>query len=157
MNAKEFKKMLFEGAVRFSFKKTDGTIEKNRVGTMCSTLLPKSEPIVAKYLVTDIEWDFDNWGEGGETGKPPRLRKRCKVSLTQADIDKWGADAMDNVIEEALEKRTGFAVKNFEYYEIDMAYEDKKKMPAGSILFYDLERGGFRSLCEDGLLSYQKA
>ena len=158
VNAKEFKKMLFEGAVRFSFVKRDGTVEENRTGTMCATLLPKTEPIVARYLVKNIVWDFDNWGEGGEKGRPPRLRKSCIVCLTQADIDKWGADAMDNVIEEALEKKRGFAVKNFEYYELDEYDEEEtRKLPVGSILFYDLERGGFRSLREDGLLSYQKA
>ena len=65
---------------------------------------------------------------------------------------------MDEVVIEALERKFKFAVKNFEYCPIDMEYDEpKRKLPAGSILFYDLERGGYRSLREDGLLSYQKA
>ena len=158
MNSKEFKKLLFEGAVCFSFKKNDGTVREAK-GTMCPSLLPKVEPTAAKFHVKNIEWDFDNWGEGeGEEGDPPRLRKTCKISVTQSDIDKFGADAMDEVVIEALERKFKFAVKNFEYCPIDMEYDEpKRKLPAGSILFYDLERGGYRSLREDGLLSYQKA
>ena len=86
MNSKEFKKLLFEGAVCFSFKKNDGTVREAK-GTMCPSLLPKVEPTAAKFHVKNIEWDFDNWGEGeGEEGDPPRLRKTCKISVTHRQV-----------------------------------------------------------------------
>lgn len=158
MDINSFKKLLHEGAVTFSFKKNDGTIRAAK-GTLCESLIPKREPIIAKFKVYDIEWDFDNWGEGGETGKPPRLRKSRIVGVTESDINEWGADAMDNVIESVLERMTGFAVKNFEYLPTE-DYDDiekPKKLPKGSILFYDLERGGFRSLKESSLIEFNKA
>lgn len=160
MDVNSFKKLLHEGAVAFSFKKNDGTIRAAK-GTLCGSLIPKREPIIAKFKVNNIEWDFDNWGEGSETGKPPRLHKSRIVEVTQPDIDAYGygPDGIDNVIGSVLEKMTGFAVKHFDYAELS-AYDAVKKpkvMPAGSILFYDLERGGFRSLKESSLIEFKKA
>lgn len=153
---KKFHEALRKGEVKFTYIKKDGTKRPAR-GTICEALLPKVEPIVAKFHVKNIVWDFDNWGEGeGEEGDPPRLRKTCKICVTQSDIDKFGADAMDDVVIEALERKFKFAVKNFEYYPIDMEYDEpKRKLPAGSVFYFDLDKNEFRSFNESQLFEVE--
>ena len=144
--AKEFKHLLFEGPVKFSFTKQDGTI-REAVGTMNEALLPKTEPIVAKFGV-----EVDTWAESENTPK----RHKFKVGLTQAEIDKFGANEMGNVIEAAILKKTGCTAKTFSYWQIDIGYDDTpRKMPAGSVLFYDLERKGYRSCKLDTIISFE--
>ncbi len=157
MKIEEFKKLLLEGVVEFTYlkRKADGSTETRPArGTMKPDLLPKSEPIVAKFKCRDIVWDFDNWGEGeGEEGDPPKLPKTVKVSVTQADIDKWGADAMDEVVIEQLEKRFGRCVKEFDYYDIDMNYDEKpRETPDGNVFYFDLDKNGFRSFKFENLI-----
>ena len=139
MNAKEFKKLLFEGPVRFSFKKKDGTI-REALGTLSSKLTPSVEK-TKTWLCENIQWDTD-----GEKVDLP-----LNVEIRDVDASLEG-DELEEHLNEILEREYKFCIKNF-----DLSLKPPRKMPKSSILFYDLERGGFRSLREDGLLSYQKA
>lgn len=133
-----FKHALFEGKVEFDYGKADGTV-RHAVGTMNEALLPKIEPIVAKF---DVE--VDKWAASENMPK----RRKFKVSVTQPEIDEWGADAMDNVVEDAILKKMGCAAEEFSYWPIDMeSYDDETphKMPDDSVFYYDLDKKGFRS------------
>jgi len=138
--ATDFKHALFEGKVEFDYAKADGTV-RHAVGTMNEALLPKVEPIVAKFHVTDIKW------APRYNGKlvTKKLPKKCKICVTQPEIDEFGADAMDDVIIKALEKKYGAYVIEFEYYDSDEYDEEPRKMPEGSVFYFDLDKNGFRS------------
>jgi len=146
MDVKEFKHMLFEGAVSFSFKKTDGTIRKAK-GTMCKSLLPKDDPYVKRFIVKGITWPDEAEG----------LRKAYKIGLKQCDIDKYGEDAIEDAVRDALVARTGFSPLGFILEDVTTIYASSRTMPPGHTLFYDLERGGFRSLIDSALVSFEKA
>lgn len=143
MDIKEFKRLLFEGAVKFTFKKNDGTV-RNAKGTMNESLLPNAEPAAKKFKVYDIEW-------GDDTVK---RRRACKIGVLQEDVDKFGDDEQ-GLVEAALAKKFGAKPASFKHELI--TEEEGRKMPPGHILFYDLERGGFRSLREETLISFEKA
>ena len=154
MDIKEFKKMLLEGVVNFTYlkRKADGSTETRPArGTMKPDLLPKSEPIVAKFQCRDIVWDFDNWGEDeGEEGDPPKLRRNVKVALTQADIDR--AETLDDAVIEKLEQKYGRCVKELDYYEIEKADETERETPDGNVFYFDLDKNGFRSFKFENLI-----
>lgn len=136
-----FKHALFEGKVEFDYVKNDGTL-RHAVGTMNEALIPKVEPIVAKYHVTDIKWAPRYNGEL----VTKKLPKKCKICVTQPEIDEFGADAMDDVIIKALEKKYSAYVTEFEYYEIDVPYdEEPRKLPEGSVFYYDIDKQAYRS------------
>lgn len=130
-----FKHALFEGKVEFDYVKKDGTL-RHAVGTMNEALLPKSDPIVAKFKVTDIVW--------AQSKDAPKT-KRCTICLTQHDIDKWGEDAMDDVVRDAIELKFQFAVEEFCYWPVDMAYESERKMPEDSVFYFDIDKQAYRS------------
>ena len=154
MDIKEFKKMLLEGVVNFTYlkRKADGSTETRPArGTMKPDLLPKSEPIVAKFQCRDIVWDFDNWGEGeGEEGDPPKLRRNVKVALTQADIDR--AETLDDAVVEKLEQKYKRCVKELDYYEIEKVDETERETPDGNVFYFDLDKNGFRSFKFENLI-----
>lgn len=136
-----FKHALFEGKVEFDYVKNDGTL-RHAVGTMNEAFLPKVEPIVAKFHVTDLKWG-DHYNGELVTKKLP---KNCKVCVTQSEIDEFGADAMDEVVIKALEKKFGAYVTEFEYYEIDVPYDEpERKLPDGSVFYYDIDKQAYRS------------
>jgi len=139
----KFRDALRKGEVKFTYTKKDGT-ERPARGTICEALLPKVEPIVAKFHVVYVEW---------ENGAPhPR---KFKIGVTQSEIDEWGADAMDNVVEDAIRRKFNAEPLSFEYYEIDMEYdEEPHKLPAGSVFYYDLDKKGYRSFNESQLVSW---
>lgn len=142
-----FKRALFEGKVEFDYDKADGTV-RHAIGTMNEALLPKVEPVVAKFSV-----EVDKWAESENTPK----RRKFKIGVTQPEIDEWGADAMDNVVEAAILKKTGCAAEEFAYWPIDMDFDEKpRKMPEGSMLYYDLEKSGMRSLKLGSLKCWKK-
>ena len=136
-----FKHALFEGKVEFDYDKVDKSTGKRTPrhahGTMNEALIPKAEPIVAKF---DVE--VDTWAESGNTPK----RRKFKVCVTQPEIDEWGEDAMDDVVRAAIEKKFCHDVEEFSYWPIDMAYDETpRKMPDDSVFYYDLDKKGFRS------------
>lgn len=132
-----FKHALFEGKVEFDYGKADGTV-RHAVGTMNEALLPKAEPIVAKFKVSDIVW--------AQSKDAPKT-KRCTICLTQHDIDMWGEDAnMDDIVCDAIELKFQSAVKEFSYLPVDIDNDETpRKMPDDSVFYYDLEKKGFRS------------
>lgn len=147
-----FKRALFEGKVEFNYDKVDKSTGertlRHAIGTMNEALLPKTEPVVAKFSV-----EVDKWAESEDTPK----RRKFKVSVTQPEIDEWGEDAMDNVVEAAILKKMGCAAEEFSYWPIDMDYDEKpRKMPDDSMLYYDLEKSGMRSLKLEHLKCWKK-
>lgn len=142
MDAKELKVKLHEGEVEFTYRKKDGSERKAR-GTLCENLIPKVDPIVARFSI-----EVDKWAESENTPK----RRKFKVGVTQKEIDEWGADAMDNVVRAAIEKKFCHDVEEFSYWPIDDYDEEPKKLPEGTIFYYDLDKGGFRSFNEDQLI-----
>jgi len=140
MDIKEFKRMLLEGVVTFKYRKVraDGSVEERPArGTLKPDLLPKSDPIVAKFKVTDIVW--------AQSKDAPKT-KRCTICLTQNDIDKWGGTAMeDDIIRDAIELKFQFAVEEFSYWPVDIAYENKRKTPEGNVFYFDLDKNEYRS------------
>ena len=136
-----FKHALFEGKVEFDYDKVDKTTGertlRHAIGTMNEALLPKVEPVVAKFSV-----EVDKWAESENMPK----RRKFKIGVTQPEIDEWGADAMDNVVEAAILKKTGCAAEEFSYWPIDMDHDEKpREMPDDSVFYYDFEKQGFRS------------
>ena len=131
-----FKHALFEGKVEFDYIKKDGTL-RHAVGTMNEALLPKTEPIVAKYHVTDMKWQ----PKGGCV-----YPRKCKICVTQKQIDEYGADAMDNVIEDAITAKFGATPIEFEYYEIDVPYDETpRNLPKDSVFYFDIDKQAYRS------------
>ena len=131
-----FKHALFEGKVEFDYVKKDGTL-RHAVGTMNEALLPKIEPIVAKYHVTDMKWQ----PKGGCV-----YPRKCKVCLTQVDIDNYGADAMYDNVKAVLERKFGIAPIDFEIWEIDIPYDEpERKLPADSVFYFDIDKKAYRS------------
>ena len=142
MNAKELKSKLHEGEVEFTYRKKDGSERKAR-GTLCEKLMPKVDPIVARFSVKVDEW--------AQSENMPK-RKKFKVGVTQKEIDELGEDAMDNVVQAAIEKKFCHKVEEFSYWPLEDHDEEPKKLPEGTIFYYDLDKGGFRSFNEDQLI-----
>ena len=143
MNAKELKIKLYEGEVEFTYRKKDGSERKAR-GTLCEALMPKVDPIVVRFNV-----EVDMWAKSDNMPK----RKKFKVGVTQKEIDEFGADAMDNVVQAAIEKKFCHKVEEFSYWQLDdYTDEEHKKLPEGTIFYYDLDKGGFRSFNENQLI-----
>ena len=136
--AKEFKHLLFEGPVKFSFTKRDGTI-REALGTLNYQLVPKAEA-VKRYVCWNIEWKADE-------EKAADLPSTVRVRDVPADIAENG---IKEFLKEQLVSHYGVEVKNFEFEE-----HSKKCMPADSVLFYDLERGGFRSCKVESVISFE--
>ena len=134
----EFKRLLFEGPVKFSFTKKDGTI-REALGTMNRTLVPKTESFKC-YICTDIQWDADD----DEKADLPEI---VRIKEVPADLE---GDELEEFLADQLSRHWKFCVKSF-------AFEDraKKSMPADSVLFYDLERGGFRSCKFSSVISFE--
>ena len=141
----KFREALRKSEVKFTYTKKDGT-ERLARGTICEELLPKVEPIVAKFHVVDMKWD----PKGGCV-----YPHKCKVCVTQKQIDEWGVDAMDNVVESAITAKFGATPIEFEYYKIDIPYDKpERKLPEGSVFYYDLDKQGYRSFNESQLVSW---
>lgn len=134
MTINEFKKLLKNGEVKFLFKKKDGT-ERPARGTLAESLTPKSNPVYS-YTV------YATW-----TDKPKAKEQKFKVKITDADIAEYGADAMDNVIEDAIKRKFGKLPFEFSYYD-----DEPKTLPEDTIFYYDLDKSGYRSFKFDQLI-----
>ncbi len=141
---KKFREALRKGEVKFTYTKKDGAKRPAR-GTICEALLPKVEPVVAKFHVVDMKWD----PKGGCV-----YPRKCKVCVTQKQIDEWGSDAMDNVVESAITAKFGATPTEFEYYELDEYDEPERKLPEGSVFYFDLDKKGYRSFNELQLVEW---
>ena len=133
-----FKHALFEGKVEFDYVKNDGTL-RHAVGTLCEKLLPKTTPMDT-YEITCIEWD------ASETDIDEyKLPQRCRVKIF-ADTPE---DEIENELSEALTETYGFCHNGFEYSKLE---KKQKKLPVGTILYYDTEKNGYRSFNESQLV-----
>jgi len=130
----DLKKRLFEGIVEFTYEKGDGTVRPAR-GTMKVDLLPKTEP-GKKFKLWDIV---------SSEGK--KVPKRMTLFIPDSKLSEFEnePDAVSAALDEAL----GFEFNgSYIYFEAD----EKKKMPDGSVFYYDLDKNEFRSFKTDRLV-----
>lgn len=143
MDINAFKKALKASDVAFSYKKKDGTI-REALGTLCESMIPKTAPVV-KFKCTNINWDTDGRGQCG-------LPESVTIELDEAFVN----DLADSVIEEELANelsdKYGFCVLDYEYVRVEK--RAPKKLPEGTIFYYDLNKKGFRSFNESQLIDW---
>lgn len=134
----KFREALKNGEVKFSYTKKDGTVRR-AVGTLCEKLLPKTTPMDT-YEITCIEWDASE-ADIDEY----KLPQRCRVKIF--------ADTPENEIEaelgEALTENYGFCHNGFAHSKLE---KKQKKLPEGTIFYYDIEKNGYRSFNESQLV-----
>ena len=134
----KFREALKNGEVMFTYTKKDGTLRR-AVGTLCEKLLPKETPMDT-YEITCIQWD------ASETDIDEyKLPQRCRVKIF-ADTPE---DEIETELSEALTGDYGFCHNGFGYSKLE---KKQKKLPAGSILYYDTEKNGYRSFNESQLV-----
>lgn len=143
MDANELKAKLHEGEVKFTYRKKDGSERKAR-GTLCEKLMPKAVP-VRKFKCTSIKWDIED-----VDGELPKLPSRMTVNIPAADFKGLPEDEVSIVVCDKLTEATGFFVNSYRCEELDI--KPMKKLPKGTIFYYDLDKGGFRSFNEDQLI-----
>ena len=64
-----------------------------------------------KFLVTDIEFDFDEFGDGNPEWQ---LSQDDQYQTTYDSLGVWEADDEDDLIEE-ITTATGWCIKNIDY------------------------------------------
>ena len=134
----KFREALKNGEVMFTYTKKDGTLRR-AVGTLCEKLLPKETPIDT-YEITCIQWD------ASETDIDEyKLPQRCRFKIF-ADTPE---DEIEDELSEALTRDYGFCHNGFSYSKLE---KKQKKLPAGTILYYDTEKNGYRSFNESQLV-----
>ena len=134
----KFREALKNGEVMFTYTKKDGTLRR-AVGTLCEKLLPKETPMDT-YEITCIQWD------ASETDIDEyKLPQRCRVKIF-ADTPE---DEIEAELSEALTGDYGFCHNGFSY---SMLEKKQKKLPAGTTLYYDTEKNGYRSFNESQLV-----
>ena len=135
----KFREALKNGEVKFPYAKKDGTI-RHAVGTLCEKLLPKETPMDT-YQVTCIEWD------ASETDIDEyKLPQRCRVKIF-ADTPE---DEIEGELSEALTEDYGFCHNGFGYSKLEK--KEPKKLPEGTIFYYDIAKNGYRSFNESQLV-----
>ena len=134
----KFREALKNGEVKFSYTKKDGT-KRCAVGTLCEKLIPKETPMDT-YEITCIEWD------ASETDIDEyKLPQRCRLKIF-ADTPE---DEIEAELSEALTEDYGFSHNGFAYSKLE---KKQKKLPKGMILYYDIEKNGYRSFNESQLV-----
>ena len=137
----KFREALKNGEVKFSYTKKDGSLRR-AVGTLCEKLLPK-ETSMDTYDITCIEWD------ASETDIDEyKLPQRCRVKIF-ADTPE---DEIECELSEALTEDYGFCHNGFGYSKLEKKQKKQKKLPEGTILYYDIEKNGYRSFNESQLV-----
>ena len=136
----KFREALKNGEVMFTYTKKDGTLRR-AVGTLCEKLLPKETPIDT-YEITCIQWDLDAIEKNGDVVNLPQ---HCRVKIF-ADTPK---DEIEGELSEALTEAYGFCHNGFGYSKLE---KKQKKLPKGTILYYDIEKNGYRSFNESQLV-----
>ena len=136
----KFREALKNGEVKFTYTKKDGTM-RQAVGTLCEKLLPKTTPMDT-YEITCIEWDLDAIEKNGDVVNLPQ---HCRVKIF-ADTSE---DEIEAELSEALTEDYGFSHNGFAYSKLE---KKQKKLPKGMILYYDIEKNGYRSFNESQLV-----
>ena len=70
-----------------------------------------SSNITMKFLVTDIEFDFDEFGDGNPEWQ---LSQDDQYQTTYDSLGVWEADDEDDLIEE-ITTASGWCIKNIDY------------------------------------------
>ncbi len=137
----KFREALKNGEVMFTYTKKDGTLRR-AVGTLCEKLLPKETPMDT-YEITCIQWD------ASETDIDEyKLPQRCRVKIF-ADTPE---DEIETELSEALTEDYGFCHNGFGYSKLEKKQKKQKKLPEGTIIYYDIEKNGYRSFNESQLV-----
>lgn len=137
----KFREALKNGEVLFTYTKKDGTMRK-AVGTLCEKLLPKEIPMDT-YDITCIEWD------ASETDIDEyKLPQRCKIKIP-ADTPE---DEIEGDLSDALTEDYGFCHNGFGYSKLEKKQKKQKKLPEGTIFYYDVNKKGYRSFNESQLV-----
>lgn len=152
---KKFREALKNGEVKFTYTKKDGT-KRDAVGTLCEKLLPKETP-TDKYDVTSIEWDVE--GEWKTTLKNDPYASRevfdklvaslpahCKVKISTDVVE----DDIEDELKLTLLDEFGFHCNSIAYTKIEK--KEQKRLPEGTIFYYDIEKKGYRSFNESQLV-----
>ena len=139
----KFREALKNGEVKFSYTKKDGT-KRCAVGTLCEKLIPKETPMDT-YEITCIEWDLDAIEKNGDVVNLPQ---RCRVKIF-ADTPE---DEIEAELSEALTEDYGFCHNGFAYLKLEKKQKKQKKLPEGTILYYDIGKNGYRSFNESQLV-----
>lgn len=142
----EFKQLLKEKVVKFEFLKRDGTVRKAE-GTLAKSIVPEV-PEEVTYKCTNIQWDCDNDEE------LERLPKKATVKLDAKLASELTDEGIEDKLGDALEAEFEFCFHSFEYVKLEK--RAAKKLPEGTIFYYDTERKGFRSFNESQLISFTK-
>jgi hypothetical protein len=136
MNIDKFKQMLREDVVNFSFVKKDGTIREAR-GTTNAKYFPRKDPVVAKFLVTDVEYST-------KSGSDPVIPEKFKIDVYQSDIDAWGTYAMRTVVESVIKRKFGednLVIRDFTYHPI----VTQRNVDEDVIVYFDVDKSDWRS------------
>ena len=137
----KFREALKNGEVKFTYTKKDGSM-RQAVGTLCEKLLPKETPMDT-YEITCIEWD------ASETDIDEyKLPQRCRVKIF-ADTPE---DEIEDELSEALAEDYGFCHNGFAYSKLEKKQKKQKKLPEGTIFYYDTKKNGYRSFNESQLV-----
>ena len=137
----KFREALKNGEVKFTYTKKDGTMRR-AVGTLCGKLIPKETPMDT-YEITCIEWD------ASETDIDEyKLPQRCRVKIF-ADTPK---DEIEAELSEALTEDYGVCHNGFAYSKLEKKQKKQKKLPEGTIFYYDTGKNGYRSFNESQLV-----
>ena len=139
----KFREALKNGEVKFSYTKKDGSMRR-AVGTLCEKLIPKETPMDT-YEITCIEWDLDVIEKNGDVVNLPQ---RCRVKIF-ADTPE---DEIEAELSEALTKNYGFCHNGFAHSKLEKKQKKQKKLPEGTILYYDIGKNGYRSFNESQLV-----
>ena len=134
----KFREALKNGEVKFIYTKKDGT-KRCAVGTLCEKLIPKETPMDT-YEITCIEWDASE-----SDIDEYKLPQRCRLKIF-ADTPE---DEIEAELSEALTEEYGFCHNGFAYSKLE---KKQKKLPAGTFLYYDTEKNGYRSFNESQLV-----
>lgn len=150
-NIAKFRKALRESDVTFSYKKKDGTV-RGAHGTLCARFLPAQPVETVKFKCTDIDWDI--YDEELTAEEQRDLPSSVTVTLTKAEYD----EVADN--EDALEEKLARELSNIVFCSVNsFCYERvekraPKKLPEGTVFYYDLDKKGYRSFNESQLINW---
>ena len=134
----KFREALKNGEVMFTYTKKDGSLRR-AVGTLCEKLIPKETPMDT-YEITCIQWDASETDI--DEYKLPQ-RRRVKIFADTPE------DEIEAELSEALTGDYGFCHNGFGYTKLE---KKQKKLRAGTILYYDTEKNGYRSFNESQLV-----
>lgn len=134
----KFREALKNGEVKFTYTKKDGTV-RYAIGTLCEKLIPKETPMDT-YEITCIQWDHDD-------SDAEDLPIYCRIKIF-ADTPE---DEVEGQLSAALIDQYGHDTISFGFAKLQ---KKQKKLPVGTIFYYDFEKNEYRSFNESQLVEY---